>query len=213
VQPVSAGRRATPHAFDPVGVARHEADAWVAYYRREWVRLLAALLRLVAAVFGMGPRRTAAGAWHLLRGFQRWSPLPDNDPDGARRSMERFYALVARTAGVPLDPARAAWLEVEWWRVHRERQHGGPDDGQELERALAHLYAYAYDVPADAMLEAARWRVRAMDLSDRWVSAGRCRDDPQLGRVFRALVRSHTSLLDAVPRRARVGPQPPVCRG
>ena len=78
--------------------------------------------------------------------------------------------------------------------MHRERQHGGPDDGQELERALAHLYAYAYDVPADAMLEAARWRVRAMDLSDRWVSAGRCRDDPLLGRVFRALVRSHTAL-------------------
>ena len=123
--------------------------------------------------------------------------------------MERFYALVARTAGVPFDPARAAWLEVEWWRVHRERQHGGPDDGQELERALAHLYAYAYDVPADAMLEAARWRVRAMDLSDRWVAAGRCRDDPLLGRVFRALVRSHTALRDAVPRRARRRPAVP----
>jgi hypothetical protein len=127
--------------------------------------------------------------------------------------MERFYALVARTAGAPLDPSRAAWLEVEWWRVHRERQHGGPDDGQELERALANLYAYAYDVPADAMLEAARWRVRAMDLSDRWVSAGRCRDDPLLGRVFRALVWSHAALRDAVAQRDRVSPQSPVCRG
>ena len=162
MQPVSAGRPLTPHAFDPVRVARHEADAWVAYYRHEWVRLLAALLRLVAAVFGMGPRRTVAGAWHLLRGFQQWSPCPDNDPDGARRSMERFYALVARTAGVPFDPARAAWLEVEWWRVHRERQHDGPDGDQELERSLAQLYAYAYDAPADTMLEAARWRVGAI---------------------------------------------------
>lgn len=213
MQPVSAGRRVSPHVFDPVAVARHEADAWVAYYRHEWVRLLAVSLRLVAAVFGMGPRRTVAGAWHLLRGFQRWSPCPDNDPDGARRSMERFYALVAKTAGVPFDPARAAWLEVEWWRVHRERQHDRPDDDRELERALAQLYAYAYDAPVDGMLEAARWRVRAMDLSDRWVAAGRSRDDPLRGRVYRALVRSHKALLDAVAQRARVSPHSPVCRG
>jgi hypothetical protein len=187
-------------------VARHEADAWVAYYRHEWVGLFAASLRLVAAAFGMGPRRTVAGAWHVFRANQRWSPYPDNDPVGACRSMERFYALVARTAGVPLDPARAARMEVEWWRLHRERQHDRLDDGQELERALAHLYAYAYDAPPDAMLEAARWRVRAMDLSDRWVSAGRCRDDPLLGREYRALVRSHTALRDAVARHAGVRP-------
>jgi len=44
-------------------------------------------------------------------------------------------------------------------------------------------------------------------------SAGRCRDDPLLERVYRALVRSHTALLDAMARRPRVNPQSPVCRG
>ena len=213
MQLVSGGRRGSPHVFDPVVVARYEADAWVAYYRHEWVRLLAASLGLVAAAFGMGRRRTVAGGWHVFRANQRWSPYPDNDPAGARRSMERFYALVATAAGVPLDPARAARLEVEWWRLHRERQHDGPADGQELERALAHLYAYAYDAPPDAMLRAARWRVRAMDLSDRWVAAGRCRDDPLLEREYCALVRSHTALLEAVERHAGLRPQSPVCRG
>ena len=41
--------------------------------------------------------------------------------------MERFYRLVGRRYGETYDPARAAWLEVEWWRVHREHQYEDPD--------------------------------------------------------------------------------------
>ena len=200
MQPVIPGRRVARHAFDPVGVARHESDAWVAYYRHEWVRLLAVSLRLVAAAFGMPPRRTVAGAWHLLRGFQQWSPCPDNDPAGARRSMERFYALVARTAGVPLDPARAAWLEVEWWRVHREHQHAADLTEEDLTSALVALYAYVYQVPPDRVREAARLRMLAMDASDRWVAAGCDRADPLLAQERRQLVASYSALRDAVDR-------------
>ncbi len=38
--------------------------------------------------------------------------------------MARFYALLRRTEGGSFNPVRAAQLEVEWWRVHREAQHG-----------------------------------------------------------------------------------------
>ena len=38
---------------------------------------------------------TLYGAWLVLRANQLWAPQPDNDPDGARRTMQRFYALVA----------------------------------------------------------------------------------------------------------------------
>ena len=110
----------------------------------------------------------------------------------------RFYALVATTGGVSIDAAHAARLEVSWWELHRQRQHRRLADDSQLETALADLYAYAYGVPRDAMLEAARWRVRAMDLSDRWVADGRRRDDPLLWQERRALVRSYTALRNVI---------------
>jgi hypothetical protein len=42
--------------------------------------------------------RTLQGAWLLLRASQLWAPVPDNDPDGARACMRRFYALVGLSA-------------------------------------------------------------------------------------------------------------------
>src|SRR6478672_12940796 len=114
--------RTTPRSFDPVAIGRLECDAWAAYYRREWGPFLRAAVGMVGAGFGMGPRSTLAGAWHVLRANQLWAPYPDNDPDAAREQMRRFYALVAQ--GHPrLDPARAAELEVQWWGVHRLHQH------------------------------------------------------------------------------------------
>ena len=61
----------------------------------------------------------------MLRANQLWAPFPDNDPDGARAAMQRFYALVNRQHGETFDPVTASRLEVEWWRVHREHQHDG----------------------------------------------------------------------------------------
>ena len=78
-------------------------------------------------------------------------------------------------------------LEVEWWRVHREHQHGPGGQtvdaiaergeailGEErpLVDALADLYAYTYGVdPADVRV-AAEQRALAMRYSDRWVAEG-----------------------------------------
>jgi hypothetical protein len=198
-------RHPAGHVFDPVLVGGREVDAWVAYYRHDWLRLMVASVGLVGAGFGMGPWRTVAAAWHVFRANRHWAPYPDNDPDAARRSMERFYALVAATGGVSIDAERAARLEVRWWHLHRQRQHRGLADDMQLESALADLYAYAYGVPCDAMLEAARWRVRAMDLSDQWVADGRRRDDPLLRHERRALIRSYTALRDAT-REIRAAP-------
>src|SRR6476469_955486 len=101
--------KTTRRSFDPVAIGRLECDAWAAYYRREWWPFLKAAVGMVGAGFGMGPRRTLAGAWYVLRANQVWAPYPDNDPDAAREQMRRFYALVA--ADHPqLDPVRAAAL-------------------------------------------------------------------------------------------------------
>jgi len=47
-----------------------------------------------------------------MRADQLWAPFPDNDPDGARREMERFYRLVARHHRETFEPGRAAELRT-----------------------------------------------------------------------------------------------------
>ncbi len=186
--------------FDPVRVGDRETEAWAAYYRHEWLRFMSAAVGMVSAGFGMGRRSTLAGAWYVLRANQLWAPYPDNQPDGARAYMRRFYALVVAGTGLRIDPARAARLEVEWWRVHRERQHDHTVSREALVDALTDLYVYVYGAPAADVRPAAEHRVEAMDLSDRWVAAGRDRAHPVLADERLALVASYAALHRAVVR-------------
>ncbi len=188
-----------PRSFDPVRVGNLETDAWAAYYRHEWFRFLVAAVGMVGAGFGMNRRRTLLGSWYVLRANQLWAPYPDNDPDGAREQMRRFYALVARDKGVRIDPGRAARLEVEWWRLHREHQHDAAVAESALVQALVDLYSYVYSADPEPMRPAAAARVEAMDLSDRWVASG-CRSDDLLAAERRALVASYAALRAAVSR-------------
>lgn len=191
-----------PRSFDAVALGNRETDAWAAYYRHEWRTFLVAAVGMVGLGFGMGPLHTLAGAWHVLRANQLWAPYPDNNPDGARASMSRFYSLVAGDLGSDIDPVRAARLEVEWWRIHREHQYDPAIPGDLLVHALVDLYSYVYGAPPESMRAAAVNRVKAMDLSDSWVANGCALDDPLLAAERLKLVASHAALLDAAQRAA-----------
>jgi hypothetical protein len=154
---------------------------------------------MVGAGFGMGPLRTVQGAWYVLRANQLWAPYPDNDPDGAREQMRRFYALVVKSTGeLAIDPVRASQLEVEWWRLHREHQHDEGTEARALVQSLVDLYSYVYAAEPDAVRPAAQARVDAMDISDQWVEAGCHPDDPLLAQERERLVASYTALRKAV---------------
>jgi hypothetical protein len=188
-----------PHrSFDPRRVGRLETAAWVMYYRRDWLRFLRAAVGLTRHTFGLPWGQTLYGAWLVLRANQQWAPQ-DNDPAGARRTMQRFYALVGRRYDEPYDPVRAAELEVEWWRVHRGHQQGkaGADE-EPLISALSALYAYVYGVSQDDVRRAAEQRALAMRHSDRWVSEGCDLASPLIGEERAALIRSYAALLAAV---------------
>ena len=191
-------------SFDPVKVGSLEAELWVTYYRRQWARFLVASLRVVHGTFGMDWVRSCHGAWLVLRANQLWAPRT-GDPDGARRCMTRFYALLLLTHGEPADPARAARLEVDWWAAHREHARApGSDDGP-LVTALARLYAYLYNTDEAAVRPAAQHRARAMDISDRWVHGGREPGSPLIAEERDELIRSYAALLAALHRLAALG--------
>jgi hypothetical protein len=185
-------------AFDPRAVGELECRAWETYYRREWVAFLAASVRMVRAAFRMPWPASLRGAWLVLRANQKWAPVPDNDPDAARRLMAGFYRLLARAdLSARFEPARAAELEVEWWRVHRAHQ-GGAEGFEALVAALTDLYAYTYATEPAAVRQAAELRAEAMDVSDAWVERGCSPEDPELARERALLVRSYAALLAAV---------------
>jgi hypothetical protein len=182
-------------SFDPRRVGTLECRAWETYYRRKWAAFLIASVALVRAAFRMSWPKTLYGAWLVLRANMLWAPVPDNDPDGARRTMARFYRLL----NADIDPVKAAELEVEWWRAHRENQYGA-DSKEALVVALRDLYAYTYGADPASVREAAQLRADAMDVSDSWVKAGRDPEDPKLAEERALLVRSYASLLGAVYR-------------
>lgn len=187
--------------FDPVRLGVAEYNGWVAYYRRDWRRVLTAAVGMVRHGFGMPWPRTLRGAWYVLRANQAWAPYPANDPARARAYMRRFYALVVLDSdALRLDPVRASELEVEWWRVHRERQREHAATEDELISALVDLYAYVYGADPDAVRPAAEHRTVAMRHSDDWVAAGCRLDDPLLEKEKAELVASYTVLLAAVRR-------------
>jgi len=194
-----------PRSFDPYRIADLEYRMWVAYYQRRWTQVLTGLVRLLQLGFGPDWRRALQGAWLMLRALRLWAPFPDNDPDGARACMHALYELVRLRYGEPADPARAAVLEIDWWRAHRERQYA-PDPaatGDELVQSVTRLYCYLFGETEASVRPAAVHRVRAMDLSDQWVREGCLPDSPLLPLERAALVRAYAALLAAVHRTER----------
>ena len=187
-------------SFDPFRIADLEYRMWVGYYLRRWTRVLAAAVTLLRLGFGTDLVRALRAARLMLTAIQLWAPLPDNDPDGARTCMRELYALVRHRFGEPADPARAAALEIDWWRAHRERQYS--DDpagkGDELLESVIRLYCYLFGETETAIRPAAVHRVEAMDLSDQWVREGCSPDSPLLVYERAALVRAYAALLAAV---------------
>ena len=198
--PAAADTSANPmRSFAPHRLGRFECDAWVAYYRQDWGRVLASSLAMVHEGFAMAWPQTVQGAYLVLRANQLWAPYPDNDPVGAQQAMARFYAVVAGYHHLDLDPATAAELEIAWWRLHRDLQHdaaGRPADA--LTDALAALYGYVYSVDPLLVRPAAALRAQAMAVSDEWVRQGTDPASALLVDELTALVRSYAVLRKAL---------------
>jgi hypothetical protein len=189
-------------SFDPIRVGELECDSWVAYYQHRWLTFLRAALGLTREAFGLSPWQTLRGSWWVLRANQAWAPpTPDNDPEAARRYMERFYRMVAEKGEERFDPAEAARLEIDWWRAHRElRENREEGEDGPLVEAFVRLYSHIYSVPPDSVRTAAEQRSRATLHSDRWVAQGCPDDSPLITEERAALIRCYEALLEAVRR-------------
>src|SRR5436190_18462735 len=134
---------------------------------------------------------SAVAALHVARGSIAWAPV-DNDPEVVRRHFTRFYRMVRRWSGLPIEPRRAAQLEVDYWIEHRRLV--GMDDKEPFTEAMTALHSHLFELPPERMRESAEWRVRANNTVD--CITGRRSTDPEAdwAQLERELVQCYRSI-------------------
>jgi hypothetical protein len=158
-------RRVDIRTFDPDEVARLETAMWRSYYDRRRLPLFGQLVALLQGQFHLQPLRAVALAGLAARAAAVFQVgASSDDYRRALPYLERYYRGIRAVSEVPFDPGRAAWLELEWWIVHREVEDHRPGD---LEAALAALAAELYQVPAERLWTHASRRAEAMAIRDR----------------------------------------------
>ena len=157
-------RRVDIRTFDPDEVARLETAMWRSYYDRRRLPLFGQLVALLQGQFHLQPLRAVAMAGLAARAAAVFQVGASHaDYRRALPYLERYYHGIRAVSEVPFDPRRAAWLELEWWIIHREHVLHPPGD---LEQALADLAAELYQVPAERLWGHASRRAEAMLIRD-----------------------------------------------
>jgi len=182
--------------FDPRKVAHLEKENYVAYYQKDWLKLLRVSVGLVKESFGLNVWQAVYGAYLVARAEIAFAPFPDNDVPRAQAYLRRFYQFINQVHHEAFDVEQAAQLEVNWWIVHR-KLFGNPDN-QELVKALAEAYAVAYGIKPEQVHEAAYHRAMGMLYSDQWVNGERDVNSPLLNREEEELVQAYTALRAAL---------------
>ena len=182
--------------FDPRKVAYYEKENYVAYYQKDWRKLLRVSVGLVKESFALSLWQAIRGAYLVARAEIAFAPFPENDVPKAEAYMRRFYQMIKDTHHEDFDVARAAQLEINWWSVHRKLF--GNAENQKLVDALANLYVEAYGVDSPKLKEAAQQRAMGMLYSDLWVNEGKVKDSPLLTKEEEALYNSYTLLKEAI---------------
>jgi len=182
--------------FDPRKLAHYEKENYVAYYQKDWLKLLRVSIGLVKESFGLSLWQAMYAAYLVARAEIAFAPFPDNDVPKAESYMRHFYQFLKKIHHEEFDVTRAAKLEVNWWIVHRKLF--GNSENQELAETLKNLYAEAYGVEPAKVEEAASLRAKGMLYSDLWVNEGKLSGSPLLVKEEEALVQSYLALKKAI---------------
>jgi hypothetical protein len=182
--------------LDPRKLAYYEKENYVAYYEKDWLRLLRVSVGMVKESCGLSWLQAVYGAYLVARAEIAFAPFPNNDIPLAKAYARRFYQFLKNVHREDFDVDRAAELEVDWWSVHR--QLFGNEQNQELVDALACLYEEIYGAESQKFKEAAYHRAMGMLYSDRWVNEGKPTNSPLLVQEEQELYLGYQALKEAI---------------
>jgi hypothetical protein len=157
-------RRTDLRRFDPNEVAHLDAVMWRSYYNRNPRQLFVELAELMRRQFHFPLLRSnEVAAYAANAAFVFKDGHNRADYEKALPDLEKYFQAIRDISTKPFDVQRAAQLELEWWIVHREREHHAEGD---LARALAEAASELYQVPADKLMEYGTFRAEAMRIRD-----------------------------------------------
>jgi hypothetical protein len=182
--------------LDPHKLAHFEKENYVAYYQKDWLKLLRVSVGMVRESFGLSWMQAIYGAYLMARAEIAFAPFPNNDIPLAEAYVKRFYQFIRNIHREDFDIERATKLEVNWWSIHRKLF--GNAENQELVDALACLYEEIYGAESTKFKEAAYHRAMGMLYSDLWVNQGKPEGSPFLAQEEEALYRGYKALKEAI---------------
>jgi hypothetical protein len=182
--------------LDPRKLAHYEKENYVAYYEKDWLKLLRVSVGMVKESFGLSWPQAIYGAYLVARAEIAFAPFPNNNIPLAEAYMRRFYRFIRDVHKEDFDVERAVKLEVNWWSIHRRLF--GNSENQELVDALTCLYEEIYGARSDQFKEAAYQRAMGMLYSDLWVNEGKPADSPLLVQEEEALYQGYKALKEAI---------------
>lgn len=182
--------------LDPRKLAHYEKENYVAYYEKDWTKLLRVSVGMVKESCGLSWLQAIYGAYLVARAEIAFAPFPNNDIPLARAYARRFYQFLKNVHREDFDVDRAAELEVDWWGVHRRLF--GNEQNQELVNALTCLYEEIYGAESDKFKEAAYHRAMGMLYSDLWVNQGKPAGSPLLDQEEEELYLGYKALKEAI---------------
>ena len=182
--------------LDPRKLARYEKENYVAYYQKDWWKLLRVSVGMVKEAFGLSWLQAIYGAYLVARAEIAFAPFPQNDIPLTEAYVRRFYWFIKNVHQEDFDVERAAKLEVSWWGIHRRLF--GNYENRELVDALTCLYEEIYGGESDKFKEAADYRALGMLYSDLWVNEGKPVDSHLLVKEEEALYEGYRALKEAI---------------
>ena len=182
--------------FDPRTIAHYEKENYVAYYQKDWLKLLRVSVGMIGEAFALSWPQAIYGAYLIARAEIAFAPFPNNDVPKTEAYVRRFYQFIRNVHHEDFDVERAVKLEVNWWIIHRKLF--GNAENQELVDGLTSLYAETYGIEPEKIQEATRQRALGMLYSDLWVNEGKPADSPLLVKEEEALYQSYLALKEAI---------------
>jgi hypothetical protein len=182
--------------FDPRKVAHYEKENYVAYYQKDWLKLLRVSVGMIGEAFALSLPQAIYGAYLIARAEIAFAPFPSNDLPKTEAYVRRFYQFIKNVHHEDFDIEHAVKLEVNWWIVHRKLF--GNAENQELVDALTSLYSETYGIEPEKVQEATRQRAMGMLYSDLWVNEGKPAESPLLVKEEEALYQSYLALKEAI---------------
>ncbi len=182
--------------LDPRRLARYEKENYVAYYEKDWLKLLRASVGMVKEAFGISWLQAVYGAYLVAPAEIAFAPFPNHDVPLAEAYVRRFYQFIKNVHHEDFDVEQASKLEVSWWDIHR-KLFGNPKN-QEVVDALTCLYEQIYGAGSQKFKEAAYQRALGMLYSDLWVNEGKPAGSPLLVKEEEALYQGYIALKEAI---------------